>query len=123
MRSGRLCAARALGTFPETAERSLEYCRGLLHNSCVIRKHAVVRGEVQGVGFRYNARAVASRLGVAGYARNLRDGSVEVEIEGDETTVAGMIAWLRSGPTWAIVQSVDVADLEPLGDSEFRVIS
>lgn len=78
---------------------------------------------MQGVGFRYNARAVAARLGVAGYAANRSDGTVEVEVEGDEATVARMLAWLESGPTWADVTSVDVTDLEPTGQTDFRILS
>ena len=92
------------------------------HNRRVIRKQAIVRGEVQGVGFRFHTQATAARLGAAGFVRNLRDGSVEVEIEADEHTVERMIDWLRSGPTWATVQSVDVTDREPTGEREFSIL-
>ena len=88
----------------------------------MIRKHAIVRGEVQGVGFRFHTQATAARLGAAGFVRNLSDGSVEVEIEGDERTVERMIDWLQSGPTWASVSSVDVADRQPTGDREFTIL-
>jgi acylphosphatase len=88
----------------------------------MIRQHATVRGEVQGVGFRYNAHAVAVKLGVSGFVRNLPDGSVEAEIEGDDTAVGRMVEWLRSGPTWATVSSVEVTDVATTGDSEFLVL-
>jgi acylphosphatase len=87
----------------------------------MIRKRVTVHGEVQGVGFRFHTQATAARLGVNGSVRNLTDGSVEVEIEADEPTVARMLSWLREGPTWASVGSVDVVDIEPRGDSGFRI--
>jgi acylphosphatase len=92
------------------------------HNRRVIRKQAIVRGEVQGVSFRFHTQATANRLGAAGFVRNLRDGSVEVEVEADERTVERMIDWLKSGPTWANVVSVDVADREPTGDRTFSIL-
>jgi acylphosphatase len=92
------------------------------HNGRVIRKQAIVRGEVQGVGFRFHTQATANRLGAAGFVRNLHDGSVEVEVEADERTVERMIDWLKSGPTWANVVSVDVADREPTGDRTFSIL-
>ncbi|PRY70491.1 acylphosphatase [Glaciihabitans tibetensis] len=87
----------------------------------MIRKHAVVRGEVQGVGFRFHTQATASKLGVNGFVQNLADGSVDVEIEAEEAAVDRMLAWLREGPTWAIVRSVDVSELAPRGDKGFEI--
>jgi acylphosphatase len=87
----------------------------------VIRKRAIVRGMVQGVGFRYNARAEASRLGLGGYARNRADGDVEVEIEGDAASVERMLAWLAHGPRFAEVEAVDVSDVPPSGETGFRI--
>jgi acylphosphatase len=89
----------------------------------MVRKRAVVRGEVQGVGFRYNAQAVAEKLGAAGFVRNMADGSVEAEVEGDDATVQRMLDWLASGPTWATVTSVDVVEQSPRGDTGFRILS
>ncbi|MCU1443470.1 MAG: acylphosphatase [Cryobacterium sp.] len=90
-------------------------------NGIVIRKRAIVRGMVQGVGFRYNTRAQAVRLGVSGYARNALDGSVEVEIEGDDASVARMLDWLRSGPRFADVRSVEVSDRTVTGEAGFDI--
>jgi acylphosphatase len=87
----------------------------------MIRKRVIVRGEVQGVGFRWSARAEAERLGVAGYARNLRDGSVEAELEGPEAAVQRMLDWLHHGPRHARVEGVEVTDLEPTGDARFLI--
>lgn len=87
----------------------------------MIRRLAVVHGRVQGVGFRYTARVQASHLGLAGYARNRPDGAVEVEIEGDEASVGLMLTWLQTGPRSAEVESVEVSDVEPIGEAEFRI--
>lgn len=87
----------------------------------VIRRRVVVRGNVQGVGFRYYANAEAVRLGIAGFVRNLDDGSVEVEAEGDPEVVATFVDWARSGPPSASVVSAEVSEREPAGTPVFTV--
>lgn len=90
--------------------------------SPVVRRRVVVHGQVQGVGFRWNARTEATRLGVSGWVRNLPDGSVEAEIEGDRTSVDDMVEWLRRGPPFAEVSDVDVAEINPTGsDGSFEI--
>ena len=81
----------------------------------------IVRGEVQGVGFRYFAHREATRLGLAGYVRNRRDGAVELEIEGPDAAVDRMLGWLRHGPASAVVDSLDVSDIPSLGETGFTV--
>lgn len=88
----------------------------------MIRRRVVVHGVVQGVGFRYSARAAAVRLGVAGWVRNRFDGTVEAEVEGEEASVAAMLEWLAEGPAGAIVHRTEVSDAEPRGDQGFRVV-
>lgn len=88
-----------------------------------MRKHVIVSGEVQGVGFRYIARTQAKRFRISGYARNLSDGTVEVEIEGADPDIAKMLDWLANGPEWAVVSHIEVRDLESTGETEFRIIS
>jgi acylphosphatase len=87
----------------------------------VIRRRAIVTGGVQGVGFRWSARQTAQHLGVTGWARNRQDGSVEAEIEGPPEQVDEMLAWLRTGPPGAFVDSVTVTDAAPTGDTAFRI--
>lgn len=87
----------------------------------VIRKRAIVTGQVQGVGFRWGAREEAHRIGVTGWARNRQDGSVEVEVEGDPDSVRRMLDWLRSGPPGGTVHGVEVSDATPDGDDAFRI--
>jgi len=70
------------------------------------RLHAVVRGLVQGVGFRATTLDEARRLGLAGWARNRMDGTVEVLAEGPEPKLNLFLAYLRRGPLGAHVTSV-----------------
>ncbi|GAA4174511.1 acylphosphatase [Gryllotalpicola koreensis] len=85
------------------------------------RVHAVVTGEVQGVGFRYAARARAQELGLAGWVRNLADGSVEVEAEGETGAVERMLAWLDRGPRAARLASVAVTETPVTHATEFTI--
>lgn len=87
----------------------------------MIRRGVIVHGEVQGVGFRYTARLEAGRIGVAGWVRNRRDGTVEAEIEGDEASVGQMLEWLAQGPPGAVVRRTEVTELEPTGERGFGV--
>ena len=80
------------------------------------RAHLVVTGRVQGVAFRQATVEEARRLGLAGWVRNLRDGSVEALAEGDRRAVEALVAWCRHGPRLARVQDVRVEWRDPLGD-------
>ncbi|MBK9019030.1 MAG: acylphosphatase [Sulfuritalea sp.] len=71
-------------------------------------RRLVIRGVVQGVGFRYAMTAQARLMGVTGWVRNRRDGSVEAMIAGDAAQVAEMLAWSRIGPAGAAVNEVMV---------------
>lgn len=68
--------------------------------------HVVLSGRVQGVGFRYAARAEAARLGLTGWIRNRSDGRVEARFEGETDRLAQILAWCREGPSWASVSDV-----------------
>ncbi len=72
--------------------------------------HRAIRvyGRVQGVGFRASARGEATRLGLAGFARNEADGSVAIEVEGDEAALEAFVAWCRVGPLGAQVDRIEV---------------
>ncbi len=80
-----------------------------------------VRGRVQGVFFRAEARARAESLGLAGWVRNLPDGRVEAVFEGEDDRVESMVEWCRRGPAGAEVEAVDVEREEPVGETGFRV--
>ncbi len=84
----------------------------------VTRMHAVVSGTVQGVGFRYWTARKADGLELAGYARNLFDGTVEVEAEGPSPAVDALMEFLRKGPPSATVTDVSLRTVVPHGDTE-----
>jgi acylphosphatase len=67
----------------------------------------VIRGQVQGVGFRAWTEAMADRCGLQGWVRNRRDGSVEALFAGPQEQVAAMIELCRIGPLGARVGSID----------------
>jgi acylphosphatase len=73
----------------------------------VKRFRAVVRGRVQSVGFRASAASEARRLQLTGWVRNQLDGTVEVDAEGDDAATEAFLAWLRRGPSYAHVTSLD----------------
>jgi acylphosphatase len=85
------------------------------------RAEVVVRGDVQGVGFRYAARSRAGSLGVAGWIQNERDGTVRAVFEGRRDAVESMVGWCRRGPSGALVDDVDVAWDQPQGEQGFAV--
>jgi acylphosphatase len=84
-----------------------------------MRKRIIAHGRVQGVFFRDSVRREAERRGVAGWARNRADGTVEAVFEGDEADA--LVAFCRSGPGHSTVERLEVADEEPEGLSGFAV--
>jgi len=70
----------------------------------------VIRGRVQGVGFRAWAEVTALELGVEGWVRNCLDGSVEAVLAGPEEVVLTMIELCRDGPPGARVEAVDQSE-------------
>ena len=77
-----------------------------------IRAQVYVSGYVQGVAFRYSAIRAAESFGVTGWVRNLRDGRVELLIEGTEAQVQQMVAWCQHGPRGAQVTEIET-ELHP----------
>ncbi len=81
----------------------------------VCAKHYLIRGRVQGVGYRYFALEAANRYGVRGYARNLPTGEVEVHAEADEAALRLFKQDLERGPRMARVTDVVESDLPVCG--------
>jgi len=75
-----------------------------------VAKHLKISGRVQGVGFRYAMSEEAARLGVTGWVRNRRDGTVEAVLDGAPDAVDAILAWARRGPRGARVTEVEVAE-------------
>jgi acylphosphatase len=69
-----------------------------------------ITGRVQGVGFRIHMERKARELGVTGWVRNRRDGSVEAMVQGVPAAVDAMIAWARRGPTSAVVNALEISE-------------
>jgi acylphosphatase len=82
----------------------------------------IVRGRVQGVGFRWFVEREAHLLGIAGWVRNKHDGSVEVLAQGTRDQLSGLHSRLREGPRASRVDSVDVQDAKAVnGLNSFRI--
>ena len=85
------------------------------------RAHVVFSGYVQGVGFRYTARMLAARCPVSGWVRNLPDGTVELEVQGEKPEVDSYLERLRSEMKHHIAD-MDVNWVAPVdGEEEFSV--
>ncbi len=87
------------------------------------RLHYKIRitGMVQGVGFRYTAAREAGRLGIKGYVKNMRDGSVCIEAEGEKAEMDEFVRWCRTGPRHGYVDEVEIDSLPPANFKEFRI--
>lgn len=90
--------------------------------SSVLRSaHVFVVGRVQGVGYRASTRAMAERLGLRGWVKNLPDGRVEALFEGSQESIEAMLRWCHVGPPAADVQRVQVTYRDPLHLHGFQV--
>jgi acylphosphatase len=85
------------------------------------RRHVVVHGFVQGVGFRFAVERAAELRGVAGWARNRGDGTVEAVFEGERDDVEALVELCRRGPRGARVERVEVVAESAEGLAGFRV--
>ena len=86
-----------------------------------IRRRVVVHGKVQGVFFRDSARRLADAHGVAGWAVNRDDGTVEAVFEGPAPSVDALVAFAAEGPPDAVVERIEAQDEDPEGLRGFRI--
>jgi acylphosphatase len=86
-----------------------------------VRKRVRAHGRVHGVFFRDSLRRAAQREGVAGWAANRRDGTVEAVLEGEPAAVDRLVEVCRRGPGHADVERLDVVDEEPEGLTGFEI--
>ena len=103
-----------------TRDRRLRAHSGLSVDT-MIRRRVIVRGRVQGVGFRYSCAATARMHEVRGWVTNRLDGTVEAVFEGDPDAVGALVEWMRTGPAWAHVTGVDVAEEPSAGETTFEI--
>lgn len=78
-----------------------------------IARHLHIHGHVQGVGYRWSMVREAGRLGLRGWVRNRRDGSVEAAVVGTAAAVEAITAWAGRGPAGAVVTRVEVLLADP----------
>ncbi|MBH27958.1 MAG: acylphosphatase [Chloroflexi bacterium] len=84
---------------------------------------SLVRGRVQGVAFRYHTALKANQLGLEGWVRNNEDGSVQIEAQGQESSLNDLIGYIQKGPAHAKVDEVEtkwIKDKESSG--RFRIV-
>jgi acylphosphatase len=87
-----------------------------------VARKFLIRGDVQGVGYRFFAQRAAARHQVIGYVRNCPDGTVEALAEGFADDVEEFKKDLATGPQWSAVEHVEEINLEPTGQfSSFRI--
>ncbi len=87
----------------------------------MVSRRIVVCGKVQGVGFRFFVEMKARELNVVGFIRNLPNGNVEVEVEGDDIDVDTLVDYCRVGPARARVDRMEVHVQPIVGYSRFEV--
>lgn len=91
-------------------------------NKQVKRIHAIVHGKVQGVFFRETTRQEANIIGLTGWVRNLADGTVETEFQGNEEKVDRLLDWLPQGPPMSRVTGIESRKIDPVsGESDFSI--
>ena len=87
-----------------------------------IEKRFVVRGRVQGVGFRWFVQHAAASLGIAGWVRNCGDGSVEIMAAGGAENINRLRGRLWQGPSYSRIDAVEEFDGEPVAGGDFRIV-
>lgn len=70
--------------------------------------HIIIKGMVQGVGFRYYIRSLAHSLGVPGFVKNLSDGTVEIEMEGEQKKLKEILERIHTGEMSGYVSDMDI---------------
>jgi acylphosphatase len=80
-----------------------------------------VIGKVQGVGFRFYTQKKAGELGVEGFVKNMRDGSVYIEAEADLEPIESFVNWVRQGPEWARVDEIKLQEKPVEGLKGFHI--
>ncbi|MBQ9648778.1 MAG: acylphosphatase [Oscillospiraceae bacterium] len=86
-----------------------------------VRKHIYFSGRVQGVGFRYSAVYLARPLDLTGWVKNLWDGRVEMEVQGEETAIAEYLKALRT-QRYIVIDDMDIREIGVIEESRFRTV-
>lgn len=70
------------------------------------RVRILIEGKLQGANFRYHTQQEAKKLGLAGFVRNLSDGRIEIDAQGDDASVDKLLAWCQEGPQNTQLKSI-----------------
>ena len=88
----------------------------------MVRRHMYISGDVQGVGFRYRANYAAKGLGLTGYVRNLYDGRVEIEVQGDRELISRFLVEIDAG-SFIHIDNIEARDIPVVEDERsFNVL-
>jgi len=118
----RLLIAVRPDSFPSNEKSAIGDSHMTSTENAIQARRYVVRGRVQGVGFRWFVEREAHMLGITGWVRNNHDGSVEVLAQGTRDQLSGLHSRLRQGPRAARVDEVEVSGSRPVaGLSSFRI--
>jgi acylphosphatase len=82
----------------------------------------IVSGRVQGVFYRASTKAVADQMGVKGFVKNQKDGTVYIEAEGDDLIIEDFIDWCKYGPDDARVDDIEIEEIEAKNYRNFDVL-
>lgn len=85
----------------------------------MIRQHIIFYGRVQGVGFRYHAYYKARSLGLTGWVKNLYDGTVEMEVQGEAKQITELFLHLRN-QRFIVIEDMEVKDIPVIEEREFK---
>ena len=88
-----------------------------MRKSCIIK----VYGKVQNVGFRFHTERTAREFQINGFVKNIPDGSVYIEAEGEEEHLDIFVGWCRQGPKWARVDRLELHEQPVTGYTDFKV--
>lgn len=80
-----------------------------------------VIGRVQGVGFRFYTNKRAENFNIKGYVKNMTDGSVFIEAEGEDSDIKTFVAWCEKGPAWSRVQQLKISEIPFVGYEKFEI--
>jgi acylphosphatase len=87
----------------------------------MIARHCIITGRVQGVGFRYFTHRTAGEHNIKGWVRNLPSGAVEMCAIGDDDAMARFMDEVERGPSLAMVEHIEIRDVEPESYSGFSI--
>ena len=87
----------------------------------MIHKNILIIGHVQGVGFRFSTQRAAKNFGIKGYVKNMPDGSVYIEAEGNSEQLNQFINWCYQGPPHAYISNVEIEDAEIMNYEYFDI--